>query len=138
MDISKLHDKSHLFSLDIVNPETDEPVGISMKIRSVSSDDVSAVIRRHTNENVELRQKGKTLSAKKLEEQEAEKTAACIASWDWGENTYGNLGVPADTWENKVKVLIEQGWIYQQVAEAANTFGNFTTQSGKAASKPSK
>lgn len=134
MDISKLYNSEHLFDLEVKRPDTDEPVGISMKIRAASSDPVMSIIRKQANENVTLRQKGKTLTASVLEDQKVEQAAACIESWDWGDETYGDLGVPKDTFANKCRVLKEQGWIFAQVDEAANEFANFTDPSDKTAS----
>ena len=133
MDISKLYNSEHLFNLEVKRPDTDEPIGISMKVRAASSDSVMSIIRRQANENITLRQKGKTVTASALEDQKVEQASACIDSWDWGKETYGSLGVPADTFTNKCKILKEQGWIYAQVDEAANEFANFTDQFGKTA-----
>ena len=128
MEISKLVDYEQLFDLEIMNPITDKPTGITMKIRSAGSAAAKKVLREHTNKQIERNIKGKKPTSESLEQQELEKAASYIASWDWGSNTYEGE-VPKLTMETAIHILDKEGWIFAPVVEAANEIGNFSSRS---------
>lgn len=135
MEISGIVEYERLFELNILHPVTEKPIGITCQIRSAASREAKAVLRKHTDENLERSQKRKLIKGSVLERQEVEKAASYIASWDWGENTWqGN--VPGDDFASKVAVLEAEGWIFGQVVEAATTVANFSTTSGNDSAKP--
>lgn len=135
MEISGIVEYERLFELEILHPVTEKPIGITCKIRSAASNEAKAVLRKHTDENLERSQKRKLIKGSVLERQEIEKAASYIASWDWGENTWQGR-VPGDDFASKVDVLEAEGWIFGQVVEAATTVANFSTTSGNGSAKP--
>lgn len=137
MDLSSRVNYELLFGLDILDPATDEPTGLSMKIRSAGSEAAKAVLRKHTNKNLERRAKNKLPRSEQIEAEELEKAASYIAEWTWGvdpktgePNTYDGA-VPELSMKTAIKILDEQGWIFVQVVEAANKTTNFSPNSPK-------
>ncbi|WMT85563.1 hypothetical protein NO932_11555 [Pelagibacterium sp. 26DY04] len=128
MEISGIVQYEQLFTLEILHPVTEEPTGITCMIRSAGSAEVKKVLRQQTDANLERSQKRKLIKGATLEQQEIEKAAAYIASWDWGDNTWHGK-VPDDTYKAKFEVLDAEPWFFAQVAEAANTIANFTANS---------
>lgn len=125
MDLSKRVDYELLYELELCDPDTDQPLGITFKLRSAGSDAVKKILREHTNRNLERRIKGKLPKADQLEKEELEKAAACIASWDWGGHTWKGKK-PDLSLKLAIEVMDEQGWIFGQVSEAANKVANFS------------
>ena len=138
MDLSKVVDADQLYTLDVLHPVTDEPVGITAKIRSAGSTEAKRVLREHTNKLLERRIKGKNPKAEQIEAQELEKVASYIASWDWGANDWNGKKPDMTIVKEAVKVLDEAGWIYGQIVEAANKIENFSTASVTNSPKPLK
>lgn len=128
MDLGKIVDNEQLYTLELRHPDTDEPIGVTFKIRSMDSEEVKAVQRKIIDEIYERRQSNKQPKAKETLINELRKAVACVASWDWGKNKYKG-SVPQFTEENVRKVLDEQSWIFIQVTEAANKLANFIVTS---------
>lgn len=134
MEIAKLFNYDTLFTLDVLNPSTDEKVGITMKIRSAGSDEAKKVLRTQTNANIERRVRGKLPKSEQLEQDELEKAVSYIASWDWGTNTYEGAK-PDLTVDTAIEILKAEGWIFGQVVEAANKIENFSLGTAKPSPK---
>lgn len=128
MEINGLVDYELLYELELLHPVNDQPIGVTMQIRSAGSDVAKRVLREHTNKNLERRIKGKMPKSEQLEREELEKAASYIVSWDWGTNTYKG-DVPKLTMKTAIEILDAEGWIFQQVSEAANKIANFTPPS---------
>jgi hypothetical protein len=124
VELSNIIQYERLYPLELVHPVTDEPLGITFQIRSAGSKDAKAVLRRHTDANIDRQQRRKAISSAMLEQQEAEKAASYIASWDWGDHTWQGEK-PVLSMEKAAEILKAEGWIYTQVTEAANTVANF-------------
>lgn len=136
MDIADLVKYEQLFPLELVDPITDEKLGIVLQIRSAGSAEARQILRKHNDENMAFPQKRKSISSATFERQEAEKAASYIASWDWGE--HGFHGEKPDcTMDNAVNVIQEISWVYLQVTEAATSIQNFSQTSVKASVKQS-
>jgi hypothetical protein len=134
MDISGIIEYERLFTLDLLHPVTEKPLGIKFQIRSAGSKEAKDVLRRLTDENTERLQKRKIIKGATLERQELEKAASYIASWDWGDNTW--RGKKMDLTPSLVLELLEaEGWIFDAVTEAAGTVANFTQNSKKPSAK---
>lgn len=137
MEISGLVNYEQLFPLKLLNPSTEAELGITFQIRSAESEAAKAVLRKHTDKNLERRVKNKLPKADQVIQEELEKAASYIASWDWGvdpksgtPNTYQG-SVPVLSMKTAIQILEEQGWIFAAVTEAANKIGNFTPTSPK-------
>jgi len=125
MEITQLYDTEALFPLDLVRPDTGVKIGIRFMIRSSSSQDAKKLQKQQTSRFIERHQKGKLLHGDKAIQQELEKAASYIASWDWGENTFHGE-VPELSMQTAMEVLDEIDWFFPQVVEAAGELGNFT------------
>lgn len=136
MEVSGVVDYERLFTLELLHPVTEEPLGITFQIRSAGSKESKAVLRQHTDENTERAQKRKIIKGAVLEKQELEKAASYIASWDWGGNTWRG-SKPEFSMKAAVEILEAEGWIYAQVVEAATTIANFSTGSAPISKKQS-
>lgn len=133
MDISKLVNSEDLFELKLVDPRSDEPVGIRFMIRSSESNAVKKVVREHSDKFLGSRKK--KLTSSKVEAEYLDKAAASIASWDWGDHDW--KGVKPDlTFDMAREVVEEAGWIYDQVAAASEERANFTKSLGAGSAKP--
>ncbi len=128
MDLSKIVNSEQLYTLELLHPTTDEPIGVTFQIRSMDSDPAKAVQRKIIDETYERRRANKTIKAKETVTNEYRKAAACIAGWDWGENEY-NGSIPQYSEEKALEILTEQDWIFTQVLEAANKLSNFIVTS---------
>lgn len=145
MDISSVVNYEKLFPLTIRNPITDEPIGLTMKIRSSGSEACKTIYRKHADDVLEMRYKGKRPKGKQAEREELERTAACIASWNWGKSpdkiekddegretiTPGEEATykgdkPDLTISKAIEIIDNVAWIYVQVKEAADRLENFT------------
>ncbi len=133
MDISTLVNAEDLFELKLVDPVSDEPLGIRFMIRSAESDAVKKVIRQHSDKFLASRKKKLTTS--KVEAEYLDKAAASVASWDWGDHDWKG-SKPELRFETAREVLEEAGWIYDQVAAASEDRANFTKTSAKGSVKP--
>ncbi|MDX1091110.1 hypothetical protein GOL89_29215 [Sinorhizobium medicae] len=133
MDISKLVNSEDLFELNLTGPDTDEFVGIRFMIRSAESDAVKRVVRQHSDKFLASRKK--KLTASKVEAEYLDKTAASLASWDWGDHNWKGEK-PECTFEKAREVLEEAAWIYDQVATASEDRANFTKSLAKGSAKP--
>lgn len=128
MDLAGLVNSEFLYTLDLRHPVSDEPLGISFKIRSAGSDAAKKVLREHTDRMLERRIKHKAVNSRQIETEELERAASYIASWDWGTNTYAGE-IPAFSVPKAIAILEKEGWIFAQVVEAANKIANFTPAS---------
>ena len=148
MDISGIVNYENLFPLDVMHPITDEPIGLTMEIRSSGSEACKAIYRKHADDVHEMRYKGKRPKGKQAEKEELERTAACIASWNWGKTEDKEVDgsiVPGEeatfhgekptlTISKAIEILDKVPWIYAQVKEAADKLENFTANSGSKSS----
>lgn len=124
MDISNLVDYEKLHRLELLHPVTEEPLGITMDIRSIGSAAVERVLLDHTNKQIERFAKNKLPTAEQGKRAEIARTAACIAAWDWGDQDF-NGRKPELTMNAAVEVL-SVSWIERQVRAAAEAEKNFT------------
>lgn len=130
MEIAGLVDYEQLFELELRNPASDQPLGIKFQIRSSESGAAKRVLRQHTDKALERRVKNKMPKSEQLIQDELEKAASYIASWDWGASTYEGAKPEFDM-KTAMRILEKEGWIYAQVVEAANKIENFTPRSPK-------
>ena len=133
MDISTLVNSEDLFELNLVDPKSEEPLGIRFMIRSSESDAVKKVVRQHSDKFLSSRKK--KLTTDKVEAEYLDRAAASIASWDWGDHNWKGEK-PELTFEKAREVVEEAGWIYDQVAAASEDRANFTKSSAKGSAKP--
>jgi hypothetical protein len=136
VDIASIFDYEQTFPLELVNPTTDEKIGITLQIRSAESDEAKKVQRSQIDDMLERQQRGKLIKGEQAIGRELDKAVSFVASWDWGGNTYKGEALDFSA-KNVRRVLSEQGWIFGQVTEAANSLRNFTTGSQTTSAKGS-
>jgi hypothetical protein len=127
-DLSDIIKYENLFTLQLRHPVTEQPLSMTMKIRSASSDAVKAIVMKQANKNFERRVKGKLPKGEQEVDEILERTAACIAEWDWGEESYHGEK-PELTIKTAMKIMRELGWMFGQVKEASDNIENFTEPS---------
>lgn len=127
MELQNFVDYEKLFEHEIYNPQTREPMGIKVWMRSKDSAAGERLLLAYTDKQKDqLMKQNKLMAAKDDQQLEIERTAACIGRWDWGVNTW-NGKPPEFTMETAVEVLTKQKWIEEQLREVARTIGNFIT-----------
>jgi hypothetical protein len=129
MDLAKIVDCEFLYDLELRHPVTDAPIGVVFKIRSTGSDAYKRVLRQHTDRNLQRRIKNKMPKSIQIEQEELEKLAACIVAWDWGTALYEEKKPPELSMKSAMYVLEKTGWIFGQVAAAADNVENFSPAS---------
>ena len=125
MEIANLVQNEELFTLDVLHPKTDKPVGITIMIRSAGSEAATSVMRQQTDGLLERQQRRKLIDAERVEENELDQAVSFVASWDWGTNTYDGQ-VPDGDPKTIKAIFRKEGWIYAQVVGAARNIANFT------------
>lgn len=125
MDIAGLVAKETLFDLDVEHPATGKPMGITIKVRSAGSEAAMAVVRQQTDAVLSKQQKRQFVDAAMVEENELDQAVSYVASWDWGDNTYGGKKPDSDPTTVKA-ILTKESWLYAQVVGAARKIANFT------------
>lgn len=127
MDISNLVDYEKLHRLELLHPVTEKPLGITMDVRSIGSAAVERVLLEHTNKQIGRFAKNKLPTAEQGKRAEIERTAACIAAWNWGDQNFNGTR-PELTMKAAVEVM-SVSWIERQVRAAAEAEQNFTMSS---------
>ncbi len=125
MDLGTLVKTDGLHRLELVHPISDKPLGVTFEIRSYESKEVKDISREHADKF--LGKQRPKLQTAQLEAELLDKATTSIASWDWGENTLGDLDLEY-SFENVRLVLDTHGWIYDQVSRASEDRGNFTSK----------
>lgn len=140
MDIGSVVVYEHVHELRVTFPNSDKYLGLTLGVRSSSSEAVKAMMRKLENQRMlSGRAKQKKVTAEDMVQNELETTAACIASCKWeagdkdvagdglGESaTYG--GETPDLSKNvavAMELLDKVSFIYAQVKEASTNLENF-------------
>lgn len=138
MDLSKLFEYDEAFPIEIVNPVTYEPVGITIYAKSAESEDVTRAIV-----NVQARRMKAAAAGDNLEfsdysaEIDRDAIVASIVRWDFGGNEFGHLNSESPcNEENKIFFVSHPnaGWIRKQIKAKIDDISNFT----KTPKKPAK
>lgn len=107
----------------IKHPATGTPVGLTIVLRPDTHPEVVKVEREHTNDN--LRNRGKTLTAQKLEARILDRLSAHTDSWTLDEGvTIGGKRPQCSAAEAR-SLYKDHPWIKEQVAEAIAEDGRF-------------
>lgn len=83
MDIGKLVNYEHIHEYRVTFPNSERYCGITVGLRSESSEASKAVIRKHLNEQFQVKGRQRKQTAEAVEAQELEKIASTIAWWKW-------------------------------------------------------
>lgn len=102
MDLISL--KPNTITLDLKHPGTGAPLGVTLELASMDSDEVKTVTRQIANANLRSRQATQTME--KAEGSVTAILAAAIVGWTWtAPATLDGDAKPALTAENKKKLL---------------------------------
>lgn len=106
--------------IDILHPETEEPVGIKVTVRSGDDEAMKGIQRRITNRALELRKRNKTFSADEIEDNQINLVAAAIVDWDWTDSDmrFPDGSIPDFNARNVREVLENLPWFRSQIDEA--------------------
>lgn len=79
----------HLATLELTHPgDRKTPLGLTLKLRSLKSDEVQAVIEKHQEEQErEIKAGADSINPAMAKRQGIERIAACVADWEWAEDT---------------------------------------------------
>lgn len=114
------------FKYELQHPVTGEGLGVFFTLRSSSSPEVKAVLRRQADYYQEQERKNRKIKIEVLEKQARSRLAAAIVSWDWGgKELHEGEGVLELTPENIDKAL-EVDWIFGQINKQVEDIENFT------------
>lgn len=83
MDIGKLVNYEHIHEYRVTFPNSERYCGITVGLRSESSETSKAVIRKHLNDQFQVKGRQRKQTAEAVEAQELEKIASTIAWWKW-------------------------------------------------------
>lgn len=135
MDLSKRVSYDALYPVKLRDPETGNPVGVTINVVSLRSRDVArvetlgrqkALVAKMTRDNSGAVSMEDIESAEGIERA---KVIAAVKSWDWADNEFGELGKnPECTPDNVAYVFDDPNsqWIVDQVYDGAAKLGNFT------------
>ena len=128
MDILSI--KPNTISLDLKHPGTGAPLGVTLELVSMDSDEVKAVTRQIANAN--LRAKQAVQTAEKAEGHVVAILSAAIVGWTWSAAaTLDGEAKPALNAENKRKLLSVPS-ISKQVDQALGNEADFFATSASA------
>jgi hypothetical protein len=139
MDLSAIVSYDTPVDIEIIRPDTKQPVGLTVKVVSLNSERVRQVERVNQGKIFAMQrakaEAGQDASSPEVmaevEALEDNRIAAAIVDWDFHGNSFGALGVdPPCTDGNKLTVLREKNadFIKRQVFAGASNIANFTTK----------
>lgn len=120
MDVAGLVAYEQDFPLEIRHPKTGEKIGIRFMVRHIDCE--------ASTQAAQAKRVAKVMGVD-ADDNTVNQYASCVSGWDWGENTFGDMGVPEFSQENAQKVLTHPSakWMLRQVMDAVLNIGNFTT-----------
>lgn len=127
MDLSTLVDYEKLHPVDVLHPHTDAPIGLKLWMRSIDSAQAEKVLLENTDRNIATFAKQKIPTAAQGKKAELERTAACVARWEWVGDANFDGKVPELSMETAIAVFDKAPWIERQARRAADTIANFIT-----------
>lgn len=131
-DISALFDDA-LAEVEIVHKLTGKPLGIKMWLAPFASDDSANMWFR--SRYILEAYGGKAPESDRVAElavvADVRRIASCVRKWDWGGNSWGDLGENPDcTMENKLRIFTDPraSFIVEQLMQKAAEIENFTKE----------
>lgn len=115
--------------LEIIDPITQEPMGLVINLRSASSPEVSAVNKKYQRKIRDLMMKRKSTIALE-EERDIEFMAAAISGWEWKNATLGGKTQldPLEFTPENVRAVLKAkqlGFIRRQIDQKLSEEGDF-------------
>lgn len=138
MDIGKLVNYEYIHEYRATFPNSDRYCGITLGLRSESSETSKNVVRKHLNDSFQVKGRQRKQTAEAIEIQELEKVASTIAWWKWEKSdpsepgkddgemaTYNGRENPELTMNLAVEILQKVNWLYAQIKVAGTDVENF-------------
>ena len=124
MDISKIVTGER--TVEILHPQTDEKLGISVSLMSIDDPRLRRHQRNLIDKQNERRRKNKILSAEETEKGIVELLANSITGWDWGKRTYKGE-VPQFSLRKAIEILSDPNisWFFDQINEEVGNTKDF-------------
>lgn len=142
MDFSKLIETEKTFPVSLKSPIDGSDMGIVFNIVSAQADRVVKAMRKVTSERYKREAAGEDHDI--IEASQGLQRAqfiACIDSWEWNGNSWGELGVdPVCNDETKAWLFDQSAafWVVNQINDAVGRIENFTNPELKPARTSSK
>lgn len=114
MDIATLVNYERIYPLKITYPNSDRWTGITVGLRSESSERAKAVVRKHLNDSIQGKGRQRKPTAEAAEGQELERTASTIAWWKW------EVGDPSDEAKFKMDEARKEGKSEEEIAKLSD------------------
>jgi hypothetical protein len=122
MEITEL--RANEIMLEIVHPKTEQPLGITVPLRSLEDEEMKKLSRKLQNDRIGLSKRGKVFTAEQIEENENLILFTAMTGWDWHKDANGEQALfhgekPAFTKEKVYQVFNELPWFKAQVMDGA-------------------
>ena len=128
MDLSKIIKADATFEMELLHPVSEQPIGMTIEIRSSQSDAVKAVERESSNKIMERQQKKKLVTAETGEALAEKRAAVMIKGWKITAKEPIEIdGVALGDCTKETKAaIVKIDWIYEQIVAASEAHANFT------------
>lgn len=129
MDLATL--KPSEITLDILHPGNGKKLGIVVSLVSIEDEKMKKLKRFIANESLKTQQRGKTVTAEKLEENENKLMFAAMSGWTWGKDEDGEQasfnGNEHPTFDEPTvyKVFNELPWFREQISKKVGETESF-------------
>lgn len=131
MDISELVPTERV--IEILDPKTDEPLGIRVSLMSISDERLVKLKRKFQDERFKLEARGKTLKGEDLDDNSNDLAFSAMTGWEWYGKDVSFLGQkPAFLKPEVLKVFTKLYWFREQILAAISEERSFFTDSKSA------
>lgn len=117
MDLTKAFKPSERI-IEILNPLTDEPLGIKVTILSITDERLKKVKRKIQDQKLHLDARGKTFKSEDVEQNTYALLWEAVTSWDWYGDVDYNGVKPEFNQKEFLTVVKDLTWFATQLEEA--------------------
>lgn len=114
MDLSKIKPVERLY--EILHPATGEEVGITVGIMSLDDDRLRTIKRQIQDKKTHLEARGKSFTAKQIEENQRMLVFTAMTSWEWRGDANWNNEIPAFNQKNVFEIFETIPWFLTQLS----------------------
>lgn len=105
--------------IEILHPQTEEPVGVRATVMSINDERLKKVKRKFLDSKLQLEARGKHFKAEEVEENRDTLAFNAIIDWDWyGQDVKFEGSKPSFNKANVLKVFEQLPWFRTQIEEA--------------------
>ena len=106
--------------IQITHPATDEELGITVSVLSISDPAMHKIKRKIQDERLALERRGKNFKSDEIEENRNILTLSAMTGWKWSKDAKFNGEKPEFNRKNVLAVFNELPWFRDQVEEAVS------------------